>query len=408
MTAGDDFDVIVVGARCAGATAAMLLGRAGLRVLLLERTTFPADTLSTLYIQQPGVALLSRWGLLDRVRDSGCPRLDRVTYRLDDVVVTGCASPIDGIRESYAPRRLILDRILVEAAIDSGAEFRDGCTVTAVDTVDGRVVGLRYREGRREHRVTARLIVGADGMRSTVAELVGAKTIIENDRLTCAYYSYWEGVDAHFELYEGDTGWVSTVPTNDAVLVSAYFPQDRFDEVRHDAQPAYLANIEANAPGVARRLADATQVDRLYGTGDQRNFFRQATGPGWVLIGDAGHHKDSLTARGIGDAFHQALMLSDGVAEVVDDRDALDDRLAQFADDREPTFMESYQSTLLVAQSAARQKRKMMLAAVGSSPELTQRYFDTVAGILPVSQLYTPELQQRLAEAMRSSTPVER
>ncbi|MFD0555614.1 2-polyprenyl-6-methoxyphenol hydroxylase-like FAD-dependent oxidoreductase [Stackebrandtia endophytica] len=408
MTGDGDFDVIVVGARCAGATTAMLLGRAGLRVLLLERSTFPADTLSTLYIQQPGVALLAQWGLLDRVKDSGCPRLDRVTYRLGEVVVSGCAGPIDGIREAYAPRRLILDRILVEAATDSGVEFRDGCTVTAVDTVDGRVVGVRYREGRREYHATARLIVGADGMRSTVAELVGAKTVIENDRLTCAYYSYWEGVDAHFELYEGDSGWVSTVPTNDAVLVSAYFPQDRFDEVRRDAQPAYLANIEANAPRVARRLVDATRVERLYGTGDQRNFFRQATGPGWVLIGDAGHHKDSLTARGIGDAFQQARMLAERVAEVVDDRVALDDGLARYAAEREPTFMESYQSTLLVAQSSARRKRKMMLAAVGSSLELTQRYFDTVAGILPVSQLYTPELQQRLADAMRSSTPVER
>jgi len=412
MTAdADDFDVIVVGARCAGAATAMLLGRAGVRVLLLERSTFPADTLSTLYIQQPGVALLAEWGLLDEVRASGCPPLDRVTYRLGDVVLTGCASPIGGVREAYAPRRFILDRVLADAAVDAGVEFRDGCAVTGVDMVDGRVSGVRYqatRGDRREHRVTARLVVGADGMRSTIANLVGAETTIENERLTCAYYSYWEGVEAHFELYEGDTGWVSTVPTNDAVLVSAYFPQDRFDEVRQDAQPAYLANIEANAPQVARRLADATRVDRLYGTGDQRNFFRQATGPGWVLIGDAGHHKDSLTARGIGDAFQQARMLSDRVASVVDDRTALDDQLARFAAEREPAFMESYQSTLLVAQSAAREKRRMMLAVVGSSPELTQRYFDTVAGILPVSQLYTPELRERLADAMRSSTPAER
>ncbi|MFB6892915.1 NAD(P)/FAD-dependent oxidoreductase [Kitasatospora sp. NPDC056327] len=391
------YDVIVVGARCAGAPAAMQFARAGYRVLLVDRSKFPADKLSTLYIQQTGVLQLQRWGLLDAVRATGCPPLDHVVYELgDDVRVEGCADPVDGVTAAYAPRRSILDPLLVEAAVAAGAEFRDDCAVGGLVEEDGRVRGVRLVAGDgRETVERARLVVGADGMRSTVAELTGAPKTVEHPRLTCAYYTLWQGPKTHFELYEGPTGWVSAVPTNDAVLISAYYPQHRFTEVRARAREAYLENVRDNAPALYAQLAGAEQVERLYGTGDQQNFFRRAWGPGWALIGDAGHHKDSLTARGISDAFAQAQLLVDLVGGVVgpDASDAeLDVALGRFGDARDAVFTENYQATLLVAEASARDKRRMLLKAVASSPEHVRRYFNTVAGLRPVSELYTPEL----------------
>ena len=387
------YDVIVVGARCAGAPAAMLFARAGHRVLLVDRAAFPSDKLSTLYIQQPGVKLLRDWGLLDAVTATGCPPLDHVVYRLGDVEVAGCADPYDGITAAYAPRRHLLDRILVDAAVAAGVEFRARAAVEGVVVEDGRVVGVTIN-GTEER---ARLVVGADGMRSTVAGLVGARTVTEHPPLTCAFYTFWRGPRTHFELYEGPTGWVSAVPTNDVVLISAYCPQERFDEVRKRAREAYLENVRDNAPQLYAKLDGAEQTERLYATGDQRNFFREAAGPGWALIGDAGHHKDSLTARGIGDAFLQAALLAGHTAGTLDDPGALDVSLKLFAEERDQALMESYQATLLVAQATARDRRRALLRAVGSSPELTRRYFNTVAGIRPVSELYTPELLAMLA-----------
>jgi len=393
------YDAVVVGARCAGAPTAMLLARAGYRVLLLDRAAFPSDKLSTLYIQQRGLQLLSAWGLLDAVRECGCPPLDRVVYEMgDDVRVVGCASPTGDVKAAYAPRRFRLDSILVDAATAAGAEFADRCTVTALVESDGRVAGVRYTgPSGTEQTAHADLVVGADGMRSKVAELIGAPKVIDLPRLTCAYYTYWSGLTADFELYEGPSGWVSTVPTNDAVLISAYHPQDRFDTVRHDAARAYHDNIAENAPGLRERLSGATVVDQFYGTGDQQNFFRQAAGPGWVLVGDAGTHKDSLTARGITDAFIQAQLLADAVADRLSDPGHREQALKTFAEERDQALMESFQGTQLVAQKAARDKRRALLRVVGASPELTQRYFDTVAGLRPVADLYTPELMALLA-----------
>ncbi|WP_059006290.1 NAD(P)/FAD-dependent oxidoreductase [Streptomyces specialis] len=393
-----EYDVIVVGARCAGAPTAMLFARAGHRVLLLERAAFPADTLSTLYIQQPGVARLRRWGLLDAVRATGCPPLDHVVYALGDVRVEGCAGAVDGVSTAYAPRRRELDRILVDGAVAAGAEFRDRCPVGELLVEDGRVTGVvATSPGTGPFTARAPLVVGADGMRSTVARLAGAGKTTEHPRLTCAYYTFWAGVEADFELYEGPTGWVSAVPTAGAVLVSAYFPQDRFDEVRSAAATHYEACVRDNAPALWARLEGAATTERLRGTGDQQNFFRTAAGPGWALVGDAGHHKDSITARGIGDAFLQAELLTGHVGTGLHDPRHLDKALAAYGADRDAQLADAYRGTLLVAGTDAREQRRALLRAVSTSADLTQRYFDTVAGVRPVSELYTPELQALLA-----------
>ncbi|HET9382902.1 MAG TPA: NAD(P)/FAD-dependent oxidoreductase [Streptomyces sp.] len=389
------YDAIVVGARCAGASTALLLARSGHRVLLVDKGTYGSDTLSTHLIHQPGVAALARWGLLEKVRASGCPPLTRAVYEVADIRIEGCARGVDGHREGFAPRRHVLDALLVDAAVAAGAEFRDHCRVTGLLRDEaGRVVGVEGKHRGRTFTEHAPLVIGADGMRSAVADLVGAPYTVRDTELTCAYYTYWQNVPACLELYERHGGWVAAVPTHqEATLVLAYFPQPRFGEVRTDARRAYDEQIRATAPALSERLRGREPVERLRGTGDQQNFFRQACGPGWVLVGDAGHHKDSITARGISDAFWQAETLVREVAGTPGGDPAhLDQALARFAEERDRHLTPGYEATLGVARLDPHEQRLSLLRAVQSDAELTAIYFDMVAGIAAAGALYTPRL----------------
>ncbi|WP_086731302.1 FAD-dependent oxidoreductase [Streptomyces carpinensis] len=389
------YDAIVVGARCAGAPTALLLARAGYRVLLLDKAAYGSDTLSTHLVHQPGVAALARWGLLERVRASGCPPIERAVYEVADIHIEGCARGVEGQRAGFAPRRHVLDALLVDAATSAGAEYRDHCRVTGLLRDDGgRVVGVEGSHGGRAFTERAHLVIGADGMRSTVARLAAAPYTARDPRLTCAYYTYWQDVPADLELYERPGGWVATVPTNDAAtLVLAYFPQARFAEVRTDAHRAYMEQIRATAPALHDRLAGAKPTERLHGCGDQENFFRQPTGPGWVLVGDAAHHKDSITARGISDAFQQVEALVEAVTGTLGgDPALLDAALARFAEDARARLVPGYEATLGAARLDPHEQRLSLLRAVQSDPELTAIYLDMVAGIASASALYTPRL----------------
>jgi len=388
------YDVIVVGARCAGAATALLFARAGYRVLMLDRARFPADTLSTLYIHQPGVARLSAWNLLERVVLTGCPSLDSVLVRDGDVCVAGSSWPIDGMRTAYAPRRYLLDQILAEAAVDAGVEFRDGCRVDELLFDHDRVVGVRCRTPTgRSAPEYATLVVGADGMRSRVARQVRAPHLIEDAPMTCAYFTFWPWTSHELELYEAPGSLVGVIPTNDgASIVGVYFPQREFPWIRADALPRYLERIRTVAPVVHDRIAGSEQLERLYGTGHQLNFFRQAAGPGWALVGDAAHHKDSITARGITDAFLQAEMLVTAVGAGLHDEGLLHDALDRYATESMQLLIDTYQSTLSAGLLDAGEDRRALLRAVASSPDLVERYFAAVAGDCTIEELYTPEL----------------
>ncbi|WNI18968.1 NAD(P)/FAD-dependent oxidoreductase [Actinacidiphila sp. ITFR-21] len=375
------YDAIVVGARCAGSATALLLARAGHRVLLVDRAAFPRDTLSTLYIQQRGGAHLRRWGLLDRVA-ALCPALDHVSYTVGDVRLEGRSRPVDSVAAAYAPRRHTLDTLLAQAAVEAGAEFRQSCTVEdLLRDADGRVTGvrLRTRGGRTEER--AHLVIGADGMRSTVAELAGAATLVEDAPKTCVYYTFWAGAADHFELYEAEGRWIGAVPTNDGqTLVQAYFPQREFDRVRADAMTAYLDNVRAAAPGLHERMLAGGRTERLMGTGDQRNFFREAAGPGWALVGDAGHQRDSITARGITHAFIQAQLLADRTAGVLDDRPRLTAALQAYARERYDALIDDYHDTLAMARLSVPEHRMLMLREVADDPARTEDFFSAMGG----------------------------
>ncbi|MGW1993900.1 NAD(P)/FAD-dependent oxidoreductase [Embleya sp. NPDC001921] len=387
------YDVIVIGARCAGSPAAMLFAQQGYRVLLLEKARFPQDTLSSHYIHQPGVALLGRWGLLDKLRDTGCTPINQESYQGPGVRLDGFSLPVDGYRTTYAPRRFVLDPILADGAVAAGVEFRESCAVTDLVFEDDRVVGVRYSTpGGAEATDRARLVVGADGMRSLVARKVGAPNVVEHPRMSCVYYSYWAGVPAGFELYERPGRWIATLPTNDDLtLIMTYFPQDEFTKVRTAVEPAYLEAVRSTSPELSERMSAGKRVEQMYGTGHQENYFRKAYGPGWVLLGDAVHHKDSITARGITDAFIQAQSLTDRIGERLHDETALKAALRRYENDLTDNFLNLYQGVLNVAELKPEGRTEMLRKLVGHQ-ELIDRYFSTVSGACTLDDFYNADL----------------
>ena len=306
------YDVIVVGARCAGSPTAMLLARKGYKVLIVDRATFPSDTVSTHLVHPPGLDALQRWGLLDHVRATGCPPIPEYMFDMGAFSITGTPG-LAHQPSSYGPRRTVLDKILVDAASEAGAEVREGFAVEHVLTEEGRVTGIRGSAGGKSFTERARIVVGADGISSLVARSVGAETYQEKPRLLAGYYSYWSGLPLKgFEAYDrGDRSWAAW-PTNDGLtLVIVGWPYAEFETNKKDIEGNFLAAL-SRAPAFSDRLRAGRREDRFYGMAVP-NFFRKPYGPGWALVGDAGYNKDFITAQGISDAFHQAERCADAL-----------------------------------------------------------------------------------------------
>jgi len=307
----NDYDVVVIGARCAGSPLAMRLAQAGVRVLLIDRMTLGDDTLNGFLIKPAGVARLQAWGLLDAVLASGTPPVRSVRMVLGAMpvernIVGNDVCPI------LAPRRFVLDRILVDSAASAGAEL---CVQTALDHLsidNGRVVGARLldRQGVA-HDIRGRIVVGADGRGSKVARQAGARMQRADGSTSIAYWSYWTGItDTAATVRLGVGSAAGAAPTNEGEwIVWVQVPLERAANFRLDPGGEYL-RILGETPVVSDLLAGARQVARMYGMLSLPNFYRVSMGSGWVLAGDAGHHKDPLVARGISDAFRDADLLA--------------------------------------------------------------------------------------------------
>ena len=302
-------DVIVVGTRVAGAATAMLLARAGLRVLAVDRARFPSDTLSTHQIQLPGVALLRHWGLLDAVIASGAPPASRIRFDAGSELLDGVLPCRDGVDAIYSPRRTVLDAILVDAARAAGVEVRHGYRMEEL-TADhrGRVNGIRGRRGTGQSIVdNARLVVGADGKHSAVAAAVGSRRYRTRPQATVACYGYWSGVPLEVgELYQRPGAAAAAFPTNDGLtMVYLGSPVSEVAALRADPEGRYLAGLD-RCGDLGERVRAGRRVERLRIAPDLPNTFRVPHGPGWALVGDAGVVMDPVTAQGIGNALRDA------------------------------------------------------------------------------------------------------
>jgi flavin-dependent dehydrogenase len=339
------YDVVIVGARCAGAAAAMLMARHGLRVLAIDRGRYGSDTLSTHALMRGAVQQLHRWGVLPDVLRAGTPPVRRTTFFYDGEALGVPIKPRDGIDGLYAPRRAVLDRILVDAALESGATIRhDTRLVQLLRSAAGRVCGVIVdHDDAGEEQITADLVVGADGMRSTVAKLVGAQTYRTGRHASGTVYGHWLGLEAdgyewHYRLGAG----AGVIPSNGgASCVFVTVPAGRFAAEFRGSVPAGFQRVLSDvAPDLGSAVERAGRVGSLQGFAGQTGFFRQSWGPGWALVGDAGYFKDPFTAHGITDALRDAELLataaargSDDFAEYQRSRDSHSSELFELTDD---------------------------------------------------------------------------
>jgi len=314
------YDAIVVGARCAGAATAMLLARQGLQVLAIDRGRHGTDTLSTHALMRAGVLQLHRWGILDDLITAGTPAVRTTSFHYGDDVVEIEIKPRGGVDALYAPRRTVIDRLLVDAARKSGAEVvHQVRLVELLRSADNRVSGvvMRGADGR-VHEVGAGLVVGADGMRSTVADLVSAETHRVGAHATAVIFSYWSGVGlSGYHWYYRPGTSVGAIETNDGLTcIFVAIPPKRFrDEIRFDISAGYHKGLMECDPGLADAVASANRVEKFRGFSGHVGFMRKSWGPGWMLVGDAGYFKDPLTAHGITDALIDAELLARAVAQ---------------------------------------------------------------------------------------------
>ena len=392
------YDVIVVGARCAGSPTAMLLARKGYRVLLLDKATFPSDTISTHLIQSPGIARLKQWGLLEQIIATDCPPIGTMTFALGPIALTGSAPPANGVAADYAPRRTVLDKILVDAAIAAGAEFREGFSVRELITEGERVVGIRghTRDGTIVPEY-APLVVGADGRHSLVARTVHAPRYHVKPVLTCCYYSYWSGVPiegVEFSLH--DSRMVIGFPTNeDLVCILVDWPHQAFPEFRTDVVGNYLKTVE-RTPELAQRARQGKREERVVGAADLPNFFRKPYGPGWALVGDAGYHKDPVTAQGISDAFRDAELLAEAIDAGLSGREPLDDALANYEAHRNEAALPMYELTSQLARLQTSFEMEQLFHALQRNQDETNRFFGTIVGTVSIPQFFSASNLQRI------------
>jgi flavin-dependent dehydrogenase len=397
------YDAVVIGARCAGSPTAMLLARKGYHVLLVDRATFPSDTFRNHFIQPPGVSRLHSWGLLDAVIGSNCPPVHTFTLDFGSVILTGSPPPIHGFRQAYGPRRIVLDKILVDAAVNAGAELRESFTVEDLLIEDGQVTGVRGRShGGSMVSEKARLVIGADSLHSIVAETMKAPVYNEKPPLTCWYYAYWEGVPTHgTELYIRDRRVVIMFPTNDKMTcVVTVWPHDEFASYRSDIEGNYFATLAIASNVVAERVRGGRQAERFVGTADVPNLFRKPFGPGWALVGDAGYHKDPYAAQGISDAFRDAELLADAIDAGFSGRRPLVEALEEYEQLRNQSAMPEYELNAQFAtlQPPSPDLQMLLKALVGNQVE-TDRLIGTLAGTVSIPEFFAPENVGRIVAA---------
>jgi flavin-dependent dehydrogenase len=310
-------DVVVVGGRVAGSATAMLLARLGRDVVVVDQASFPSDTVSTHSIARSGVVQLRRWGLLDEVLDSGAPAIRQVTFNAGGESVSRTIKDKSGVDLLVAPRRYVLDTILAAAARRAGAQVRPGVTVTGVRRDGaGRVVGVTgHDRAGVPIDLGARWVVGADGLGSRVAGLVGAPVVEARLAGGAAQYAYYAGIPwSGIEFFVAERSFAGVFPTHHGeACIFVCNPAADARAVRRrtgSRVEAFGQLLERSHPELAERLRQARRTSPVQGMLRQPNQLRQAFGPGWALVGDAGYYRDAITAYGISDAFRDAELLT--------------------------------------------------------------------------------------------------
>ncbi len=387
------FDAIIVGARCAGSPTAMLLARKGYRVLLVDRATFPSDMVSTHIVHPLGIQALSRWGLLARLVATGCPPIDTYSFDFGAATITGSPGTTE-VPVAYCPRRTVLDKLLVEAAAEAGAEVREDFTVDRLLIDRERVSGIDGRSARGKP-VTERatVVVGADGRHSLVARTLEPERYHERPPLMAAYHAYWSGLpmEGRFETYIRPYCGFGVAPTHDGLtMVIVGWPAAELDRVKADVEGNYLSVIELG-PEFAARLRGARRETRFTGAAIP-NYFRKPYGAGWALVGDAGYIKDPITGQGILDAFRDAERCMRALDESFSGVRAFDAAMADYQRERDEQVLPMYELTCqLAALQPPSPELQRLIEAMPGNQRAMNDFVRVNAGTLSPAAFFAPE-----------------
>jgi flavin-dependent dehydrogenase len=401
------YDVIIVGARCAGSPAAMLLARRGYRVLVVDKATFPSDTPSTHFLHTPAVARLRRWGLLDRVLASGCPKITKIVWGMGDTWLTGPPPAWEGVDFAIGPRRTVLDKILVDAAAEAGAEVREGVTVDEVLTEDGRVVGVAgYDRERRRFAERARLVIGADGMNSAVAKAVKPRQLLGAPPATAVWYSYWHGTGIDHEIFTRVDGReVFIIPTNDDnVNVMVGWRHEEMRDFRKDVEGNYHATLDL-FPGIGESVRRGERVEPFYAFSNSRQWLRVPFGPGWCLLGDSSHLKDPVAGIGITDSFRSADRLVEAIDEVFSGRRPEERAFTAYQEWRDRTFSEAFGQHLNAAKlNLFPDDVLKVVEACKYNDENRIAFFGLLGALTPMREFFEPANRARILADAAAAT----
>lgn len=404
------YDALIIGGRPAGSSTALLLARKGYRVLLVEKASFPSDVPRGHFIHVPGVARLKKWGLLDKVIATNCPPVARISFDPGPFALVGPVPPLDGVETGYAPRHGIIDQILYEAAQEAGAEVRENFLVQELLFEGDRVCGIRGRNSAGQIVTEmARIVIGADGLHSTVARAVQAPIYNEKPTLSVAYFAYYSGVpllDA--SLYLRENGLFGLFPTNDGQICAfVQFPYREFHEFRKDVEGNF-DKMFVTVPEVKAWLNQGRREGPILAASDLPNFFRKPYGPGWALVGDAGYHKDPCTGQGFTDAFICAEILAEALDTGFSGRGSLEEALAGYEQQRNEHFMPMFEFTCQLASfDPPAPEMQQLFAALHGNPLETSRFLGTIAGTVSVPEFLNPENIGRIIASARPAASLQ-
>ena len=402
------YDAIVVGARCGGSPTAMLLARQGCKVLLVDKATFPSDTISTHILWPHGAEVLARWGLLGTLAATGAPPIcRRMTFDVGPFALRGAIPDANDGKGGFCPRRTVLDNMLVKAAAASGVEVRESFMVDELLFEDDTVVGLRgHGKDAAPVEERARMVIGADGVNSFVARAVRAVEYDVRAVAACGYYSYFSGVrQDDIELYVRDHHAFGGAPTHDGLhLVMVNWPARNFPAVRADIE-GHVWQALASAPDFAARVREGRREERWYGTAGVPGYFRKPYGKGWALVGDASYNRDPITAQGISDAFIDAETLVEALGGVLSGRGASEEPLAAHESSRNQRVRPMYEfTTELAALEPPPQEMQALFSALRGNQDATNAFLSAITGAIPLPDFMA---QENLGRIMAAAKDVE-
>lgn len=396
-------DVVIVGGRCAGATLAAELAERGRSVVLIDRSDFPSDAFSTHLVQANGAGYLAQHGVLSALSDAGSPLMPRVKVCFDGVVLDHHFDTHAPYGAAVSASRKVLDAALLERARRAGASVLTRCTFEDVIVDDGRVCGARAVQEGRPVELRGRLVVGCDGRQSAFAAAVGARRyhVAPGDR--CIYWADYGGVDPGFDpavwnVRHGPDIWLAFFSDGGRFTVAVLTPAGDRPPVG-DVSTWYDAKI-AGCPELTGVLGDSERLGRPIGTCNLDSYYREASGPGWVLVGDSGVFKDPVMGQGIGDAFRHAATLAARLDTVdLADPAALDAATAEFGRWRDRDLWQMY--WLAVDAAAGRGLNDLehgVFAVLAERPTLGYRFaVDLPSHWRPPRQVLSPATIGRAA-----------